>query len=262
MIDTLARRFLYTFLGDEKYLSLISNIFLRMYHSGKARKNYPELYLLKHFVNEGDVCIDIGANVGYYSVPLAELAGNSGKVYSVEPVEIFRKVLVKNLKHYKVEQRTEIIPYALGNVDGEEIEMGTPEVDGLIHFGYTKVLSSGRDKIINRYKVIIHKPQTIFNNLDRLDFIKCDVEGYEDRIIPEFIEIIKKFKPTLQIEICPQKNRELIITALKNTGYSAFYCSHNFLNELKDLEDNIDRSCDLYFLQQETIATRQVLIKK
>ena len=262
MIDRVIRKTLLKTLGDEKYLSFVSNVFLRMYHSGKAKEKYPEMYLLNKFVSEGNTCIDIGANIGYYSVPLAELVGKSGKVYAVEPVELFRKVLTKNLKRYKVENRVEVIPYALGNIDDEEIEMGTPEVDGLVHFGYTKVLSSGESRVRNRYKVKIHRPDTIFNDLEELHFIKCDIEGFEDKVIPGFKEIIGKFKPTLQIEICSKRNREIIISLLKDIGYEVFYFMDGKLWVLKKIEDNIEKSCDLYFLQQETIARLQTIIIK
>src|SRR4030066_501463 len=124
MINRIVRRALLKALGDKLYLSLVSNVFLKMYHSGKARKKYPEMYLLSKFVSEGNTCIDIGANIGYYSVPLAELVSESGKVFAVEPVELFRNVLRKNLQRYKIENRVEIIPFALGNTDDEEIEMG------------------------------------------------------------------------------------------------------------------------------------------
>ncbi len=262
MINHIIRSALLKTLGDEKYLSLVSNVFLKMYHSGNARKKYPEMYLLNKFVSEGNTCIDIGANVGYYSVPLAELVGSSGKVFAIEPVELFRNVLRKNLKRYKIKNRVEIIPFALGNTDDEEIEMGTPEVDGLVHFGYTKILTSIEDKLRNTYKVKVHRPQTIFGNLKELHFIKCDIEGYEDKVIPELAKIIQKFKPTLQIEICSKRNREIIIDLIKNFEYKVFYFLDGKFYELKDLKDNLESSCELYFLQLKTIASLQSIIIK
>ncbi len=262
MISNYLRRALLKTLGDENYLKLVSNVFLKMYHSRNSHKKKSEVYLLSQIISEGNTCIDIGANLGYYSVPLAELVGSSGKVFAVEPVELFRNVLVRNLKKYKIENRVEIIPYALGNTDDQEISMGTPVVDGLVHFGYTKILSSNEDKLKNTYKVKVYRPQTIFKDLKDLHFIKCDIEGYEGKVIPEFFDIIKKFKPSLQIEICSKRNREIIIEMLKKLGYRVFYYLDNNLWALKHIEDNIENSCDLYFLQEGTIASLQALIKK
>jgi FkbM family methyltransferase len=261
MTNLIVQRLLLKTLGNEKYLSLVGNVFLRMYHLGIGKKKYSEMYLLNRLVGEGNTCIDIGANIGYYSVPLAELVCKSGKVFAVEPVELFRNVLLKNLKRYKIENRVEIIPYAFGNTDDQEISMGTPVVDGLVHFGYTKVLSSNEDKLRNTYKVKIHRPQTIFKDLNELHFVKCDIEGYEGKVIPEFFDIIKKFKPSLQIEICPEINRKIIIDLLKPFDYSVFYYLDNKLFELKKIEDNIGNSCDLYFFQPEKINSLRDLIQ-
>ena len=262
MTNRFVQRILLTTLGNEKYLSLVSNVFLRMHHVGMTKEKYPEMNLLNKFVSEGDTCIDIGANIGYYSVPLAELVGRSGKVFAVEPIEIFRNVLKKNLKRYKVDNNVEVFPFALGNTDDEELEMGTPEVNGLVHFGYTKILSSEEYKLRETYKVKVHRPQTIFNNLTSLSFIKCDIEGYEGKVIPEFYDIIKKFKPTLQIEICPERNRELIIDLLKPLGYSVFYYLNNKFFELRKTEDNVKKSCDLYFFQNSRVNSLKDLIQK
>ncbi len=263
MINRTVRKILLKTLGDEKYLSLVSSTFLRMYHSGRVREKYPEMYLLNHFISEGNTCLDIGANLGYYTVPMAQLAGDSGKIYAIEPIEIFRKTLIKNLKKYNVSNNVEIIPFALGDVDGKEIEMGTPEVDGLIHFGYTRVLSSANNqyKIKNTYKVKIYKPQTLFGNLTELHFIKCDIEGYEEKVIPEFLEIIKKFKPVIQIEILSEENRKIIMSLLQDLDYNVFYYFKGKLKKINSYKDKIDRNCDLYFLQSKNIVAAESIME-
>ncbi|HSM62636.1 MAG TPA: FkbM family methyltransferase, partial [Gillisia sp.] len=177
-------------------------------------------------------------------------------------IVLFRDILQKNIRRYKVEKRVKIIPYALGDTDDKVVEMGTPEVNGLVHFGYTKVLSSGKEKMRNAYTVKVKKPQTLFSELTELHFIKCDIEGYEDKVIPEFTEIIEKFKPSLQIEICPKRNREIIINMLKKLDYQVYYLMDNNLHASKTWKDNLNRSCDLYFLQPSTIASMQSIIKK
>jgi FkbM family methyltransferase len=263
MIDRTVRKILLKTLGDEKYLSLVSSTFLRMYHSGRVREKYPEMYLLNHFISEGDTCLDIGANLGYYTIPMVSLVGNSGKIYAVEPIEIFRKILNRNLKKYNLSNNVEIIPFALGDVDGEEMEMGTPEVNGLIHFGYTRILSSvnNRYKIKNTYKVKVYKPQTLFGNLKELHFIKCDIEGYEGKVIPGFLEIIKKYKPVLQIEILSEENRRIIMNMLLDLDYKVFYYFNGKLRKINSHTDKVDRNCDLYFLQSKDIAAAKNIIE-
>jgi len=232
-----------------------------MYHSDRARKNYPEMYFLSSLISEGDTCIDIGANVGYYSIPLAEIVGTRGKVYAVEPVPLFRKILEKNLKRYNLSAIVKLLPYALSNTDNAEIEMGTPSVNGLVHFGYTKVLNNDVDEIKNKYRVKSVRPQKLFSDLKELQFIKCDIEGYEDKVIPEFAEIINRFKPILQIEICSEKNRRIIIDMLQKIGYKVFYLFDNLLIELEDINHNLHNNCDLYFIHKQNIFSLQHLLK-
>jgi hypothetical protein len=140
--------------------------------------------------------------------------------------------------------------------------MGTPSVNGLVHFGYTKILSNSDKDIFSSYSVKMHTPRTIFDGLKELHFIKCDIEGFEKHVIPGFIDLIKRFKPNMQIEICSIESRELIINMLKPLGYQTYY--FNFKGEklikLKNLEDNIENSCDLYFLNEAKIIFLKELI--
>lgn len=56
-----------------------------MYFSFKKKQDAGELALVKRFVKEGDVVLDIGANIGFYASVLAKLVGENGKVHCFEP---------------------------------------------------------------------------------------------------------------------------------------------------------------------------------
>ena len=85
-----------------------------------AKKLY-EPHIVKEFVDniqEGDVCIDIGANIGHHTIIMAHSAGPSGKVYAFEPIPYIREQMLESLglNHiHTVEVRSE----ALSDEEGE-----------------------------------------------------------------------------------------------------------------------------------------------
>ena len=93
---------LYKLLGVRKYLIVVSRMFFFSYSMGWLKKNrtFGCHYFIKKLIKKGDHVIDIGANLGYYSKLFARLTGNDGKVYCVEPVSLFRKVLKSRVQAF------------------------------------------------------------------------------------------------------------------------------------------------------------------
>jgi len=98
--------------------------------------------------------------------------------------------------------------------------MGVPVTSAYFSHGRTHVLSS--EEVCSMvFEAIVMRPDTIFKNLEKLNYIKCDIEGYENIAIPLFKELLIKFKPLLQIEIADENKIELI-PFLTGLDYSVF----------------------------------------
>lgn len=208
-------------LGTERYLSLVSQIYIRMIKAGMMKNKYPELFYLKELIKPGFVCIDIGANVGYYSTMLSVLCGTAGKVHAVEPVQLFQRIFNKNIRSFNC-SNVILHPVALGG-ESMQITMGTPVIDGVFRHGLTHIVEPGEDtSAMHTYEVAMCEPEKLFANLQRLDFIKCDVEGYEVYLMPHFIRIIERFKPLIQIEISSEEHRRTIIDLFAPAGYQPY----------------------------------------
>ncbi|MBK8806685.1 MAG: FkbM family methyltransferase [Bacteroidales bacterium] len=107
------RKILFKILGLKLYLRVISRIYVSLIMKGKLKKEYPEIHYLSAIVREGYVCIDIGANLGYYSSVLSSIVKKTGHVYAVEPIPLFGKIWKKNVKVSRYSNLT-LLPYALG----------------------------------------------------------------------------------------------------------------------------------------------------
>ena len=109
----LFHRILYRLLSLENYLRVVSRMFFlyRTLGLGRGGRALEYVYHLPQLVKKGDTVIDIGANLGYYTCPLADLVGAEGKVYAVEPVPVIFSVLKRNVGKRK---NVELLNYALG----------------------------------------------------------------------------------------------------------------------------------------------------
>ncbi len=207
--------------------------------------SYPEIHFLKTIVKKGDFCIDIGANLGYYSTILSRIAGERGHVYAVEPIPLFNEIWKRNTKLSGYDNLT-LLPYALGEKEGM-VKMGTPERNGVLHHGMTRIVSSADDNYIKYYDVEMKRPDELFSGLQKVDFIKCDVEGYESHVFLNLVNTIKIWKPLIQTELSGEENRKAVYDLLRNLGYSTFILENEKLKEInEESTKNIDQ--DFYFM--------------
>jgi len=242
------RKIIYSILGLQAYLRLISKVYICMIRMGMLKSKYPELFFLKKIIKKGDACLDIGANLGYYSHFLCKYAGVEGKVYAVEPIPGFRAVLMKNIPS-KYRNHYVLFPCALGNEE-KKIQMGLPIVGGVIHHGMTHVLDKQEEKaIVKTFEVEMKVPDQLFNDIQKLDFVKCDVEGFEYYVFSNMQETFKKHKPLIQCELGGEHKKETL-DLMKSLGYMAYALKNDQLKLLSDSEV-LQYSNDVYFLHKE-----------
>jgi FkbM family methyltransferase len=223
MVKTL-RKLLVRTLGFERYIRLVSRVYLRLVGAGWGRTKYPELFFLEKIIRPGFVCLDIGANLGYYSVALSRLAGPTGRVLAVEPIPDFQAIWRDNVRLSGHANLT-LLPYALGS-ENTTVQMGTPERAGLLHHGMTKVAASSPTETYARtYEVPMRVPDELLADLTRLDFVKCDVEGFESVVFENLRGTLRRFRPLIQTELNGLENRQTVVALLAGLGYKPFVLS-------------------------------------
>ena len=187
----------------------------------------------------------------------ARLAEPSGKVYCVEPVTLFRKILTINTSGFS---NVTVIPFALGEEDDKPIVMGIPKSNKYLRHGLTRVLIKDENEIFEfTFPEKMYTPATVFQNLKQCDYIKCDVEGYEVHIIPYLGFLLELFHPIIQIEIEPV-NRKEISDFLASFSYKPFYLSGGLLHAVTKERGEING--DLFFVPKERMKLVELFISK
>ena len=213
-------RILYRTLPLEGYLRAVSRLFFLWQRLGLGRRT-PEteyVYHLPQLVRAGDTCIDIGANLGYYARTISRLAGPAGRVYAVEPVAPIRKVLSRNLRRCG---NTEILPFALGAAAGP-VRMGNDSARENGYFGTGRnFVNEGGGRSDVEFTAEMRRGSELFARLPRLDFIKCDIEGYEAVVMEEMRPLLERFRPTVLIETGGE-NRPRIVRLFTRLGYAGY----------------------------------------
>lgn len=219
-MNRLLHRILYRLLPLGGYLRTVSGLFFlfRRLRLGRHAAATEYVYHLPQLVRRGDVCIDIGANLGYYARPIARLAGPAGRLYAVEPVTPVRRVLERNLRGCA---NTEILPYALG-AENKPIRMGNDSVrrNGYLGTGQHYVDETDAAADVT-FEAEMRRGSELFAELERLDFVKCDIEGYEPIVMNEMRLLLEKFRPTVLIETGGE-NRSRIIALFRELGYAGY----------------------------------------
>ena len=196
------KKLAYKLLGQSNYLKLLSYGYKFLYKSGALKKDpsYQFHYFSRKLVNEGDTVLDIGANVGYYSMLFAKWVGSSGKVIAVEPVPDFFTMLKWNTRRFS---NITYYNYALG-LEEKDIHLVVPNPNGYLRTGLANVRDennpSQEDGDVFTFSARMKKASELFADIPSIDFIKMDIEGYEEFVLPEMKPVLLKHKPILQVE--------------------------------------------------------------
>lgn len=157
-----------------------------LYLTGEFDRSTFEV--LSRHARPGDTLLDIGANVGYMSACFLANIPHS-KVIAVEPQPDVVGLLGKNLDQFR--GRANIAPVALSDTDGE----GLLEVDN-VNRGASKLVSEASG---NAVKIETWSPERLIAAFQpqRIDIIKIDVEGYEEKVIAALAGSIARYRPRL-----------------------------------------------------------------
>jgi len=231
-------------LGDFLYKNAFP-VYNFIYPYFKRKQDKQEIALMQQHIREGDVVLDIGANIGFYTQILSELVGETGKVYAFEPDKTNYTYLLRNAGHLK---NVEFFNKAVSEKSGK-ITLYHSDLLNVDHKTYatanytssTEIDCIAVDDIIPDLKV---------------NFIKIDIQGYEyfafkgmSKILlnNHYLKILTEFYP-YGINQSGVSSIEFI-DLLRQQQFTPFICEAGELIPLKEAEipTYANKEKDIYF---------------
>lgn len=173
----------------------------KLYLDFREAEGYVVDHLVGH-VQPGQVALDVGAFIGYHALLFGRLAGPSGRVVSFEPFPPNQAHVLENaaLNHLA---NVRVAGVALSDREGTfplyvDIDPHTGIADAR-----TSLLASrleGREQEVVQARVCTLDTWMDESDLDRVDWIKVDVEGAELAVLRGMRETLRRFGPTVVIE--------------------------------------------------------------
>jgi FkbM family methyltransferase len=183
--------------------------------------DYREMKFIEKFLRDGDQFIDIGANIGLYSLLALSCVGPHGHVHSIEPNSTLSALLQKTkraneLKNWSIHQ------VAVGEHNGATTLANTGD-DCTSHIDPDRKKSNSAEvEIVALQDYLPKEPYTM---------IKLDIEGYEPFAIRGMRDwLVQESPPVLQLELAGYSNKygissDQFIGELEQLGYFlAVYC--------------------------------------
>ncbi|MFN0048045.1 MAG: FkbM family methyltransferase [Cytophagales bacterium] len=175
--------------------------------------------IITNYLTEGDIAFDIGTNIGIHTIPMAKKIGNSGKVFSFEPVGFIVDKLEKNLLLNTI-SNVAVVPKALSNVNSDFTSNFGADAGNQGTFSL-----SFRDEGSTTIKTIVGDEFVKENDIQSLKLMKVDVEGFELNVFLGLRETIAVLNPIIIFEY---DTNYISRANHKSNDYDAFFGGLNY----------------------------------
>lgn len=210
-----------TFWGDSMKVTFPD--YRSIYHHGliDGRELPVENFFVNH-IRKGDVFIDVGANVGFYTLLASVLVGDSGKVHAFEPTPRTFNILTENSR----DKRNVI-----------RVNVALTERSGKTELADYGIEKSGLNTIVPVSSSIGSKPNILTVDTMTLDsycssrsikptFIKIDTEGAEEIVLKGGRKTLMAYHPALIVEV-QREAPQNVVTFLSDLGYKSYQFIEN-----------------------------------
>jgi FkbM family methyltransferase len=192
-----------------------------------------EVAVFNKVLRPGDVAIDVGANIGAFTIPMAKLVGPDGCVVAFEASDANLDLLEQNV------DQNGFGPLDMGNVIVKPY--AASDKNGTLKVDRQSALHAYSRKDINEGEFEVDCITIDSLNLPKVKLIKVDVDGHELQVLKGAAKTIARCKPIIYIENEIDHKREEMVAWLIDHGYRCFwhrpfmYNADNWRNDPKNI---------------------------
>jgi FkbM family methyltransferase len=215
--------------------------------------------VFESLLRPGDVVLDVGANIGFYSVLAAKLVGSSGQVFALEPSPSIRQRLMANLELNNL-RNVDVLPFAAWHESGQATLQLMDGNRGGSSLGATWNTTSSEAVEMKRLDEMI--PRDVWR---RVKVIKIDVEGAEWAALLGAEQILREAtEAAVLCEVSPDRlasldaNAQQVLEFLGDLGYEGYRLDNDYSPEAYiagrpappvRLTETPTENCDMLFVR-------------
>ena len=177
-----------------------------------------EVGLVKSLVQPGQTVVDVGANIGYYTLLFSRLVGDQGRVISFEPDPNNFELLSRNLADNRCDN---VVPHRCA-VGAEQTTLKLYRCPGNhgMHRAYESICCG--DAFVTVESVVLDQ---YLADEPRIDFLKMDIEGFEYFALQGMSRLLEQHSPTILIEFSPSALAE---AGVSTTDFIRFFTERGY----------------------------------
>ena len=185
--------------------------------------------VFERYCRPGMTVVDVGANLGYFSLLASKLVGPSGTVIALEPNSENCRLLLSSVR-------------LNGMANVYLLPVAADEAPGWAYYA-THVGSNGGlvddDDLLSRFGTVV--PTFRLDDLvdHKVDFLKMDVEGAEGRVVHGATRIIEKDRPIVTTELKEEMLQR--VSGRSVADYLGYFGDLGYLPTLLDKEDGAEK---------------------
>ncbi len=195
--------------------------------------------IIKRLVRPGNVCIDVGANIGIHTLTMAKSTGANGHVIAFEPHPQVYKKLKDNIA-LNAYSWVHVEPCALSFEQGVVTLYGFNGKDSNEGTSSLQAIHEDKQHMFEVTTTTLDD-YVASKKLSSVDFIKIDVEGHEQEVIDGAHKSIERFRPSIIFEHCRShpKQTTFILNILSSYAYRFYQVYYQHLVPLNDKDAQI-----------------------